>query len=126
MSMMGGRSIGQSVSAPARKSHRVVAEPLARCGPHAAAALWDMVTSPTALDARLMATDDSSTGSVTVLLAEARSGSEQALPKLFETLYGDLQRIARRRLKAGAPITMLDTGALVHESFERFTRLQQL
>ncbi|MEO6276947.1 ECF-type sigma factor [Roseateles sp.] len=73
-----------------------------------------------------MATDDSSTVNVTALLAEARSGSEQALPKLFETLYNDLQRIARRRLKAGAPITMLDTGALVHESFERFSRLQQL
>ncbi|MDQ2734518.1 MAG: ECF-type sigma factor [Pseudomonadota bacterium] len=37
-------------------------------------------------------------GDVTKLLQEARSGNSQALAELFETLYPELRRIARRRL----------------------------
>ncbi|HSW03593.1 ECF-type sigma factor [Aquabacterium sp.] len=73
-----------------------------------------------------MATDNTPIDDVAGLLARARAGDEQALHPLFQGLYDDLSRLARRRLRAGAPITLLDTGALVHESFERFVRLDKL
>ena len=59
------------------------------------------------------------------ILALARSGDAQALARLFESLYPELRRMARKRLRSGAPITLMDTGALVHESFERFVQLGQ-
>ena len=44
------------------------------------------------------------------------------LPEAFGACYGELRRMARRRLRGGAPITLLDTHALVHEVYERLTR----
>jgi DNA-directed RNA polymerase specialized sigma24 family protein len=47
-------------------------------------------------------------------------GADSALSEFFTALYGDLRRLAHARLKrAGAP-TLLDTTALVHESYLRF------
>jgi RNA polymerase sigma factor (TIGR02999 family) len=46
------------------------------------------------------------------------------LPEAFGACYGELRRMARRRLRGGAPITLLDTHALVHEVYERLTRAQ--
>ena len=48
------------------------------------------------------------------------------LPELFRSAYDDLHRLAHRRLRAGAPITLLDTGALVHEVYERLIRMPGL
>ena len=48
------------------------------------------------------------------------------LPEAFGACYAELRRMARRRLRGGAPITLLDTHALVHEVFERLTRAQPL
>jgi RNA polymerase sigma factor (TIGR02999 family) len=60
------------------------------------------------------------------LLARVRQGDPQALNALFQSLYPELRRLARRRLRSQTPITLLDTGALVHEAFERLSRLDRL
>ena len=40
--------------------------------------------------------------------------------ELFRTMYQDLRRLASSRLRRSENITMLDTTALVHESYMRF------
>jgi len=60
---------------------------------------------------------------LTVLFAAARSGDDRALGRIFSRLYPDLKVIARARLRRGARMTMMDTTALVHESFLRFHKL---
>ncbi len=60
------------------------------------------------------------------LVSGARSGDGQALARLFEILYDDLRRVARARLRGGAPITLLNTTGLVHESYERLAGLDRL
>lgn len=50
------------------------------------------------------------------LLALARQGDAQAVGRLYDLLYPDLRRVAHARLR-GNPL--LDTTALVHESYER-------
>lgn len=62
---------------------------------------------------------------VTEWLDAAHRGDEVALGRLFELLYPDLRRIAHARLR-GAPEGMLNTTALVHESFLRLIRLERL
>jgi RNA polymerase sigma factor (TIGR02999 family) len=57
------------------------------------------------------------------LLAAARAGEPAAAARLF----ADLKRVAHARLyEAGPRDGLLDTTMLVHESFERFSRLKQL
>jgi len=60
---------------------------------------------------------------LTILFASARSGDDEALGKIFSSLYPDLKTVARARLRRGARLTMMDTTALVHESFLRFQKL---
>jgi len=45
---------------------------------------------------------------------------------LLSTLYAELRKLARARLAAGARPTLLDTHALVHESYLRMQRAGQL
>ena len=47
-------------------------------------------------------------------MAETRQGED-----LFELLYHELRRLARSRLASGGRNVLLDTTALVHESFLR-------
>jgi RNA polymerase sigma factor (TIGR02999 family) len=61
-----------------------------------------------------------------VLLERARGGDAAAVGALFEHLYGDLRRVAHARLRESERDTMLDTTALVHESFGRFAKLARL
>jgi RNA polymerase sigma factor (TIGR02999 family) len=56
-------------------------------------------------------------GDITVLLHRARAGDADALARLFESLYPDLRRIARRRLARDDRGTLLDTTGLVHECY---------
>lgn len=63
---------------------------------------------------------------VAQLLARARAGDGQAVDALFELMYPDLRRIAHVRLHESAPDTLLDTTALVHESYTRFAKLARL
>jgi RNA polymerase sigma factor (TIGR02999 family) len=46
--------------------------------------------------------------------------TENDFPHQFTRLYTQLRQIARARLRRGAPLTLLDTGALVHELFNRY------
>jgi RNA polymerase sigma factor (TIGR02999 family) len=61
-------------------------------------------------------------GELTVLLQRAQGGDAQARQQLFAVAYGDLRRQARARLRDGGRNTLLDTTALVHESFIRFVQ----
>lgn len=62
-----------------------------------------------------MSTPDFTTGAVTRLLLARADGDPEALPQLFEVVYGELRRIARsRRRKSPTP---LDTTELVHEAY---------
>jgi RNA polymerase sigma factor (TIGR02999 family) len=65
-------------------------------------------------------------GDVTLLLARARAGESAALGRLFELLYPDLRRIAHARLSVHQRDAMLDTTALVHECFLKFSSASRL
>jgi len=54
---------------------------------------------------------------VTVLLEEARSGSEEALHQLVPMVYDELRRIASQHLRSAGPGQTMLTTDLVHESF---------
>jgi RNA polymerase sigma factor (TIGR02999 family) len=58
--------------------------------------------------------------SLTELIHRAERGDAEAADRLFEATYGDLRKLARARLRAGGRNTVLDTSALVHESYLRF------
>ena len=60
------------------------------------------------------------------LLSAFRAGEPGATERLCELLYEDLRRIARARLRVHRTLTLLDTTALVHESFLRFANLGTL
>ena len=63
---------------------------------------------------------------LTELIHRARGGDPAAFHELFELAYGDLRQLARARLRAGPRGTLLDTTALVHESYLRFVRAGSL
>jgi RNA polymerase sigma factor (TIGR02999 family) len=65
-------------------------------------------------------------GDVTVLVAAANRGDGVALNQLFSELYGDLRRLAHARLQGKRDLTLLDTTALVHESYFRFLKTGQI
>jgi len=54
---------------------------------------------------------------LTSLLAAARQGDSEAAGQAFTLLYDDLRRLARSRLRQHQTMTLLDTTALVHESY---------
>ena len=54
---------------------------------------------------------------LTALLVSARQGDSAAADAAFSLLYGDLQRLARARLRQHEAMTLLDTSSLVHESY---------
>lgn len=57
---------------------------------------------------------------LTELIHRAAAGDHEAADALFTATYQDLRRLARIRLRAGGRSTLLDTGALVQESYLRF------
>ena len=57
---------------------------------------------------------------ITALLKAAAQGDRQAADEAFALLYADLQRLAHSRMRRSGNVTMLDTTALVHESWLRF------
>lgn len=64
----------------------------------------------------------SSSPSFVELLQDARSGAPEADQRLYEDIYAELRRVARRqRLRWGASPT-LNTTAVVHESYLRLCR----
>ena len=57
---------------------------------------------------------------ITTLLHAAGLGDGAASDRLFTLLYSDLRRLARSRLRKSGEMTLMETTALVHESFLRF------
>ena len=56
---------------------------------------------------------------ITLLLRAASAGDRQAADQVVTLLYGELRRLARSRLRRSGELTLLDTTALVHESYLR-------
>ncbi len=56
------------------------------------------------------------------LLEGARSGDRSAVDALFTACYEDFRHIARGRLRKSTPLTLLETTALVNESYLRLVR----
>ncbi len=63
---------------------------------------------------------------LTQLLRQAQAGDAQARDALFAAAYPGLQQLARARLRDGGRNTMLDTRALVHESYLRYVQSGEL
>ena len=73
---------------------------------------------PDALDAAASPAPDSAP--LTLLLQQAHGGDGDAANRASSALYPELLKIARARLRVHQAPTLLDTQALVHESFMRF------
>lgn len=56
---------------------------------------------------------------ITTLLRAASAGNSQAADQVVALLYGELHRLARSRMRRSGELTLLDTTALVHESYLR-------
>lgn len=63
---------------------------------------------------------------LTELIERIQAGDSAARDALFAAAYGELHRLARARLRDGGRHTLLDTTALVHESYLRFMRAGEL
>lgn len=58
---------------------------------------------------------------ITALLRRIESGDRAAFDALFETVYGELRRIARGQLRRAAHEQTLGTTALVHEAYVKLS-----
>jgi RNA polymerase sigma factor (TIGR02999 family) len=63
---------------------------------------------------------------ITQLLQQVQAGDVGAREALFAATYPDLERLARARLRSGGRNTLLDTRGLVHESYLRYVRTEEL
>jgi RNA polymerase sigma factor (TIGR02999 family) len=63
---------------------------------------------------------------ITALLQRVNAGDAAARDSLFALLYQDLRKLARSRLRRSESITLLDTTALVHESYLRYLNAHEL
>lgn len=63
---------------------------------------------------------------ITLLIDRANLGDGSALSAIFAALYPELHALARSRLRKSSGFTLLDTTALLHESYLRLVRLGQL
>jgi len=54
-----------------------------------------------------------------MLLQAANAGDQRAADRVVVMLYGELQRLARSRMRQSGNLTLMDTTALVHESYLR-------
>lgn len=58
---------------------------------------------------------------ITTLLRAAALGDRQAADRAIDLLYAELRSVARSRLRSAGELTLLDTTALVHESYLRLS-----
>lgn len=63
---------------------------------------------------------------LTDLIHRAQRGESRAFAELFDVTYEELRELARARLRQRRRGTLLDTTALVHESYLRFARAGRL
>ena len=64
--------------------------------------------------------------SITELIHAVHGGEEGARERLFAAAYSELKKLAHSRLRDGGRNTLLDTTALVHESYLKFLASGQL
>ncbi len=60
--------------------------------------------------------------SITDLIAEARRGDTAAVDQILNLAYDDLYALASARLRAGGRDSLLNTAALMQESYLRFSQ----
>jgi RNA polymerase sigma factor (TIGR02999 family) len=65
-------------------------------------------------------------GELTRLLEAARSGQPGAIDQIVALTYRELYELAHQRLRRARAVTLLDTGALVHECYLRLVKLGEL
>jgi RNA polymerase sigma factor (TIGR02999 family) len=65
-------------------------------------------------------------GEITTLLRAANAGDRAAAERLYAELYDALRKLAHVRLRAGGRDAVLDTTAVVHESFMRMAEAGSL
>lgn len=65
-------------------------------------------------------------GEVTLLLEAARQGGTSAIDRLFELLQPELKRIAHARLRHRDDRLLLETGAVVNETYLRLLGMHSL
>lgn len=63
---------------------------------------------------------------ISALILRVNAGEPGAQDALFTAAYSELRKLARSRLRDGGRNTVMDTTALVHESYLRFIRAGQL
>jgi RNA polymerase sigma factor (TIGR02999 family) len=63
-------------------------------------------------------------GEITRLLDQARGGDSAARDRLFSSIYAELDRLARSRLRRDDRYTLLDAPGLVHEVYLRLFQQQ--
>jgi len=64
--------------------------------------------------------------SLTELIEKVADGDLEARDELFAAAYSELRKLARSRLRDGGRNTVLETTALVHESYLRFVNAGEL
>jgi RNA polymerase sigma factor (TIGR02999 family) len=65
-------------------------------------------------------------GSITQLLGEVEAGRTEAFDELITSIYPVLRQIAHARRRQFPSVPTLDTGAIVHEAYERLVRYQDV
>lgn len=65
-------------------------------------------------------------GSITELIERANRGERDAVDRLFSELYAELHEMAKSRIRRHVPMTILDTTALLHESYLRLVKVGAL
>ena len=70
--------------------------------------------------------ENSSQSTITLLIERANIGDREALNGIVAALYPELHALARSRLRKNAPLTLLDTTALLHEVYLRLVKLGSL
>ncbi len=65
-------------------------------------------------------------GELTLLIQKAQQGDAAAQDAVFSQLYGDLKRLAHARLSSSGHHTLLDTCALINETYLRLARTKEL
>ena len=73
-----------------------------------------------------MSTDKTTSHTITLLIERANVGDRDALNGLVAAMYPELHALARARLRKNAPLTLLDTTALLHEAYLRLVKLGTL
>lgn len=65
-------------------------------------------------------------GEITRILVALRAGDPEAIGAVLPLVYGELRRMARRRMRGERPGHTLSPTALVHETYLKLARLERI